>query len=967
MSNKLSGTLTLRLPSGDNRFKAFFNVGESGFATEEYVKQQIAELENKEEGKYVEKTDIQDTLNSDNSNKPLSANQGKVLKGLLDAKVIEAGAVPMDSEPTEGNINNVVSSDGLAKEFNKSNTEIVLGGVYDVSAHNGGVIFESLQVLLSSPDLSTLIPTSVRHGGMTIRFIQGSEQSSENKYVQYRFLLSSSFITSQFTNSNNWQGVNKIPTAGSIDLVESGGTKNFVYDQIIERQSNEMLNLVEINDFKLKEIAYDGSLRNSNKSVVNQHGKAVLANSYFYVDEGFMYRYALYNNSGTTVSISDWKVGSEKTIINEDYTIRIEISTINRDTLEDTSVSSHLHYYLLSKDSISKDEKKIQGITLVSEVTDFVFAHIGDEGNIFSNGNRNIVNNEKVKAAKGSYFYVDDGYKYQIGLYDYNTGEFIRRITWVYGTEVTVLDNNYQIRVEISNDYESSISDFSILEHLHCFIKTLYYNKVFVETDSKFSAVNQKLNELELPALISKLTGFVFKHIDYDGTLTDNSNKNIVNANPVKVAKGSYVYVDAGYKYQYALYNYNTGEFIRRVTWVEGITTFKDNYQVRIEISKSEEPVLEDLTILEHLHYNFVTPYYNDVFAETDRKITDIENESIFFSLQANNIINAIGVSSFTQKVMTIAPPDKYSCWPRIGKVGNRLVCMFVKVLVHEDPHTGKGALYTSISENGIIWTPKRLSIDTEHLRDGVTGCGNDADGNLLFFDRVGYPSNANTYYDVYRTSNGVSFEKISNIPASSSLGHCGDIINVPTKGLMAFFGTYGNYSDSRSWGYILSEDNGETWNKVTIEDSLLSSECPMEISAAYLGDGKILAVGRYEGNDNEYMWQMQSSDYGVTWNRVATNVAGSYNTPSMIYNSISSKVSLYIYNRSTGKLEYREAELNNIWDNPTNWPNAEIIASGAASQDAGNVTTCQYGQLQIAAYYTGTSSETGIYCILQD
>lgn len=39
MSNKLSGTLALRLPSGNNRFKAFFNVGESGFATEEYVKQ----------------------------------------------------------------------------------------------------------------------------------------------------------------------------------------------------------------------------------------------------------------------------------------------------------------------------------------------------------------------------------------------------------------------------------------------------------------------------------------------------------------------------------------------------------------------------------------------------------------------------------------------------------------------------------------------------------------------------------------------------------------------------------------------------------------------------------------------------------------------------------------------------------------------------------------------------------------
>ena len=235
MSNKLSGTLTLRLPSGDNRFKAFFNVGESGFATEEYVKQQIAELENKEYWEeYVKKTDIQDTLNSDNSNKPLSANQGKVLKGLLDAKVIEAGAVPMDTEPTEGNINNVVSSDGLAKEFNKSNTEIVLGGIYDVSAHNERAVFESLQVLLSSPDLSTLIPTSVRHGGMSIRFVQ----SSDNKYVQYR-LMSDSFNTTV----SNWQGVDDKPT-----VVFTGATVDEETEMLVlNRVDEETLVLDEVN------------------------------------------------------------------------------------------------------------------------------------------------------------------------------------------------------------------------------------------------------------------------------------------------------------------------------------------------------------------------------------------------------------------------------------------------------------------------------------------------------------------------------------------------------------------------------------------------------------------------------------------------------------------------------------------------------------------------------------------------
>ena len=60
--------------------------------------------------------------------------------------------------------------------------------IYDVSARNGGVVFESLQALLSSSNLNTLIPPAVRCGGMSIRFIQGSVPNSDNKYVQWRLI-----------------------------------------------------------------------------------------------------------------------------------------------------------------------------------------------------------------------------------------------------------------------------------------------------------------------------------------------------------------------------------------------------------------------------------------------------------------------------------------------------------------------------------------------------------------------------------------------------------------------------------------------------------------------------------------------------------------------------------------------------------------------------------------------------------
>lgn len=120
---------------------------------------------------------------------------------------------------------NLVKSGGVftAIEAEKNRAEAAeeanaQGIIYDVSAHNNGAVFESLSALLISSDLDTLIPTSAQHGGMSIRFIQGSKQSSDNKYVQYR-LMSNTFNTTPA----NWQGVDDEPTAGSENLVKSSG------------------------------------------------------------------------------------------------------------------------------------------------------------------------------------------------------------------------------------------------------------------------------------------------------------------------------------------------------------------------------------------------------------------------------------------------------------------------------------------------------------------------------------------------------------------------------------------------------------------------------------------------------------------------------------------------------------------------------------------------------------------------
>ena len=101
--------------------------------------------------------------------------------------------------------------------------EIIQGGVYDVSAHNNDAVFESLQALLSSPNLSTLIPPSVQHGGMSIKFIQGSVPNSDNKYVQYRLIADE-----WSTNVANWQGVDEEPILLSNSVIKSDGVAKFI-------------------------------------------------------------------------------------------------------------------------------------------------------------------------------------------------------------------------------------------------------------------------------------------------------------------------------------------------------------------------------------------------------------------------------------------------------------------------------------------------------------------------------------------------------------------------------------------------------------------------------------------------------------------------------------------------------------------------------------------------------------------
>ena len=120
----------------------------------------------------------------------------------INENATSANIVTIDTIPNTSSSNVQQALNELFK--NATLQEII----YDVSAHNDGAVFESLSALLGDANLSTLIPTSVRHGGMSIKFIQGSEHSSDNKYVQYIYTESDTTTVTTFTNTDNWQEMN---------------------------------------------------------------------------------------------------------------------------------------------------------------------------------------------------------------------------------------------------------------------------------------------------------------------------------------------------------------------------------------------------------------------------------------------------------------------------------------------------------------------------------------------------------------------------------------------------------------------------------------------------------------------------------------------------------------------------------------------------------------------------------------
>ena len=317
-------------------------------------------------------------------------------------------------------------------------------------------------------------------------------------------------------------------------------------------------------------------------------------------------------------------------------------------------------------------------------------------------------------------------------------------------------------------------------------------------------------------------------------------------------------------------------------------------------------------------------------------------------------------------KAHVVQDVSGYNSWPMLQAMGEKLVCVYSRGTGHTIGENSRAVYARTSMDKGKTWTAETLVANSPGYGDVAVGKGLDSHGAmLLWVRRVG----KDWQQDLYRSTDGVSFTLVTTPKLDPAPVQITDVFSVPNVGLMAlwFAGSYKEAND-HSWGKLTSTDNGATWTQTTIESGLTKADWPTEPAAVYLGDGKILAIGRTEQNGDttaRSQFQMVSTDSGATWKRAQTNIGDVLiSTPSLIFDTNTGLLSNYYYQRGRGGvLRRRVVDANSVFDHPLHWPPSEAVAKGSqATIDAGNVNATAIKGTHYLSFYSGESPNTSVF-----
>lgn len=335
--------------------------------------------------------------------------------------------------------------------------------------------------------------------------------------------------------------------------------------------------------------------------------------------------------------------------------------------------------------------------------------------------------------------------------------------------------------------------------------------------------------------------------------------------------------------------------------------------------------------------------------------------EKLFFALIGAGIMLS-GLSGMDSIVVQDCPG--YNSWSFVQTLGGRLVCVYSRGSAHTIGEPARGVYARTSDDDGKTWSKETVVCNLPDCGSVPVGKGLDQNGNLLLWVR-NYP--AALRHELYESADGIRFRRIAQPALDPMPIQITDIFHVPGVGLMSlwFAGHYREDSE-HSWGTLVSRDNGRTWEQYTVESGLGLRDWPTEPSAVWLGEGKILAIGRCEVTapvSARAQFQLESEDSGKTWKRFRTNITDVVkSTPSLILDPSDGTVSQYYYQRSAGLLKCRTVSADFIWNNPRGWPEPRVVAVGSKeAHHAGNVNAAAYGDRHCVTFYSGDPNHTAV------
>lgn len=308
-----------------------------------------------------------------------------------------------------------------------------------------------------------------------------------------------------------------------------------------------------------------------------------------------------------------------------------------------------------------------------------------------------------------------------------------------------------------------------------------------------------------------------------------------------------------------------------------------------------------------------------------------------------------------------------YNSWSFVQALGNTLVCAYSRGKEHRIEERCRGVYARTSTDGGMTWTTETLVVNTPEFGECATGTGLDADGSLLLWVRC---TGEASRHDLYRSGDGIKFTRIASLHLDPVPMQIMNIFSVPGVGLMTFWFA-GKYRDlaENSWGTLTSRDNGMSWQQQVVESGLPKGAWPTEQSGVYLSHGRILAIARVEKNAGTVepcQFQLESSDYGVTWQKMQTNIGDvRESTPSLIWNAESGLLSNYYYQRNQGWLKRRVAALDTVWGKPRQWPLPEMVAAASTNDyHAGNVDAIAWDGKHFCTFYSGNETQTDVLLV---